>query len=77
MKIKHIPSWQVNGRYYHSLNNAIAAAVEQMTATILINAYRRRRGIMYHPTYDYDAFFDRCTQRVTKVMRASYNKKLV
>jgi hypothetical protein len=77
MKILHKPSWRVEGSYYHSLNTAIAAAVERMTCDILIKAYRRRQGLMYHPTYDYDAFHDRCTRRITKVMRASYNKRLV
>ena len=77
MKIKHTQSWRVDGKYYHSINTAIEAVVERITCNICINAYRRRHPYMYHNNYDYDAFYARCRRRVTKVMHANYDKKLV
>ena len=73
-RVLHVPSWRVNGSYYHTFDNAVDAVVEDMMTTIAIHAYRRRQPHMYHDDYDYAALRERGIRRVKAVMLARFSQ---
>ena len=82
VKFQQCRAWNVDGKFYHSLDKAIEALTDTIGSRIRLRAYYRRPNRLGHsdgfylPGGFYERWIERLHRRLTWVVRAKYNKQL-
>ena len=82
MKFKQCVAWNVDGKFYHSIPNAVDALTDHIAARINLAVYYRRRNNRpitpgyYLPGGFYDLWLCRLRRRVAAIVHTQYNKRL-